>query len=281
MELDRRSDVYVLGVMAYQMLTGQLPFTAAAIERLTAPPRPFERTAPAVNIPSHAEAACMSALSKNREERPPSASAFHEQLSGWLHGAREQSERALIERVQEASDHHAMRLIYADWLEERGCTTQSEFLRAQVELMRSSPSDARFATAGARLRELALSVDLEWRRAVALAPIEGCDDMRFDFVCPKTWQALTPIAGTGRSRFCDSCRRRVHYCNDIADAQRLATAGECVVLDTTVTRSPGDIDPTPTPFAGRPPGELPTMGAPVPPGKPQKVRGWLARLLKR
>ncbi|HHH30169.1 MAG TPA: serine/threonine protein kinase [Polyangiaceae bacterium] len=87
-ELDRRSDIYALGVMAYELLTGQLPFKANtpwewATQHMTQQPSPFEQTgAMAAQIPPHMKAACMKALSKNAEDRQATAREFYEDLHG-------------------------------------------------------------------------------------------------------------------------------------------------------------------------------------------------------
>jgi serine/threonine protein kinase len=82
--LDARSDIYSLGIIAYQMLTGQTPFagdTGTVLKQhLDEPPPPIREKNPKVK--KKVARVVMSALAKSPQERPSSAAAFATALRG-------------------------------------------------------------------------------------------------------------------------------------------------------------------------------------------------------
>ena len=83
-ELDSRSDIYSLGVVLYEMLTGVVPFrspssAAVVVQHVNqAPPSPRALN-PSITMP--VEIAVLHALEKSREGRPQSAGALAQELT--------------------------------------------------------------------------------------------------------------------------------------------------------------------------------------------------------
>ena len=78
-EIDGRSDLYSLGVVGYQMLSGELPFQAPntpamLVKHLSEIPRPITEMCP--GVPDDLARAVMMCLEKRPEDRLPSASAL-------------------------------------------------------------------------------------------------------------------------------------------------------------------------------------------------------------
>lgn len=76
LDVDQRSDIYSMGAILYQMLTGKLPFAASRTEdllRAALMEQPIPPTQAFAGFPSEVEPLVMQSLSKRAEERPQSA----------------------------------------------------------------------------------------------------------------------------------------------------------------------------------------------------------------
>ena len=89
--VDTRSDIYALAIVAFQMLTGRMPFASAssdeettipwALQRLTVAPLRLGDVKPDVQWPAAAEEVLAGALSRNPADRPVTATALAQSLA--------------------------------------------------------------------------------------------------------------------------------------------------------------------------------------------------------
>jgi serine/threonine-protein kinase len=103
--IDARADLYAVGVILYQLLTGRLPFeaenpTQVVLMHLTVPPKDPRQVAPERNIPVALAIVTQTALSKDPKDRYQDADAFAAALAT----ARAQLETTTSDRVSSLPD---------------------------------------------------------------------------------------------------------------------------------------------------------------------------------
>ena len=106
--LDPRSDEYSLAVMAYEMLTGTLPFDAStawewATLHMTAAPKAIEAQPHGAALPESMRSAVMRALAKDPEQRFPTITDFSDRFCGRVSASPEE-----IAQRQATSNHRSL-----------------------------------------------------------------------------------------------------------------------------------------------------------------------------
>ena len=147
------------------------------------------------------------------------------------------SDDAFLHAILEKPDDDTTRLVYADWLEERGdpqSLARGEFLRLDHELASRKHKKKDRAALEARLRKLRKTIDIGWLIVFDRVPIECCR-LEFEFECPRQWEKLQATEDL-RERFCATCQRKVYHCDTIQDVRTHANQGHCLAVEAPLSR---------------------------------------------
>lgn len=102
-EVDTRTDIYAMGIMLYELLSGRLPFSEGSFMQILFmqvkdPPSPLQEVAP--NVPPFLQAIVHQALEKNPEQRQSSALEFAQQLENAMNALQQPTPSELYQPLQ-------------------------------------------------------------------------------------------------------------------------------------------------------------------------------------
>ncbi len=119
-------------------------------------------------------------------------------------------EQALLAPLRARPSDEGARLVYADWLEQRGEVARAWFVRHEGDVDRNRAVG-----------------DPSWRSITSRGDIARCHQE--GEACPKRWDKLDACADDERARTCATCHQRVRYCVDTDAALRCGLHDQCPI----------------------------------------------------
>jgi eukaryotic-like serine/threonine-protein kinase len=149
-EVDARADVYSLGILLYEMLTGQMPFvgpshTAIAVKQATEKPKPTYEVRK--GIPAVVNAVVMHALEKSANNRPSDTMAFAAELEAAVKAVTEQEFLKVFLNASE-QDLEAALLLASDPNKPRMAASEGDLPTLDEEIDLTGLAAAMAANAG-------------------------------------------------------------------------------------------------------------------------------------
>jgi uncharacterized protein (TIGR02996 family) len=155
-------------------------------------------------------------------------------------------EEGFLSLIRQTPADDVARLVFADWLDEQDdptCKLKAEFIRLELQMVESPEKCVNRFRDAIRLQQIAALLDPLWLIVVSHVKIEMCRGL-LPLECPKQWDKLTPT-DDAKLRKCEHkyCKRRVHYCETLSEAQTHVAHGDSVALTLALTRQMDDLFP--------------------------------------
>lgn len=191
-QVDGRADLFALGVILYEILTGQRPFRGETVAELILnalelEPRPPRELAP--GCPLVLEDLCIKLLQKNKEDRPPSAEVVAEEVEAFLEGAKERERRR--QEAQRLVEQAAAPAARYQRLGEEKKSLAREARRRLQDIKGFEPIDKK--RPGWRLEDQAKSAEAEQAKALAEAMELYSQALGYDSECREAREGLADL----------------------------------------------------------------------------------------